>query len=197
MYTFDNNGNRFHNSCIIYDGAKIGSNNYFGAFCVIYPDTLIGNNNYFVSHCSIGSPPEHTAFLASGEDVKGVIIGSNNRFSEFVTVNQGTHTATEIGSNNTLLKNAHVGHDTVIGNNCTITVNVAIAGHCVIEDYVNIGLNASLHQFAHVPTGTMLGMGCVLPKTKKLSEFMIYVGNPAKELKENTYMINKLKNINN
>jgi len=38
----------------------------------------------------------------------------------------------------------------------------------------------------------MLGMGCVVPKKKRIEPYAVYVGNPANKLKENQYLIDKL-----
>lgn len=191
MYKYDSNSNQIHESAVIYNGANVGSNNYYGPFCTIYSDAIIGHNNKFVSHCSIGSPPEHKSALSKNEWLK-VIIGNDNRFNEFVTVNCGTENNTYIGSNCFLLRGSHVGHDAIIGNNVTLSCNALVGGHSIIEDDVNFGLGSICHQFSYIGRGAMIGMGTVIPKKKRILPFKTYIGNPVRELKDNQHLIDKL-----
>jgi UDP-N-acetylglucosamine acyltransferase len=81
------------------------------------------------------------------------------------------------------MKHAHIGHDCNIQSNVTISCGAKIGGHSIIEQYSNIGLNAVLHQFAHVEEGCMIGASAFF---KGESEpYTKYAGVPARKLGEN------------
>ena len=110
--------NEIHPTAIIEDTVKLGTGNKIGAYCVIAGDTVIGNNNHFVSHCSIGQEAEHKSFFGKGGKT---LIGDDNRFSEFVTIHRGTKRETSIGRNNIFLRGSHLGHDSIVQDNITIS----------------------------------------------------------------------------
>lgn len=185
------NGNIIHSTAIIDKSVVLGSNNYIGPYCVITGEVTIGNNNRFESHVSIGAMAQHRDHKTR---VRGVIIGNDNVFREFVTVHSGIHTYTSIGNQCYLMNYVHIPHDCVIGNVVTISNNVQIAGHVTISDFCNIGLSAVIHQFSYLGQGAMLGMGCVVPKKKRILPYKTYIGAPCRELKDNEVLI-KRQNI--
>lgn len=107
-----------------------------------------------------------------------VEIGSGN------IICAGTILTTDIalGNQNIINLNCTVGHDTVIGNFCTIAPMVAISGNVHLDDLTEVGTSASIRQGIKISKGGMLGMGGVL--TKNIDENQIFVGNPAKFLKD-------------
>jgi UDP-N-acetylglucosamine acyltransferase len=92
---------------------------------------------------------------------------------------------TQIGNNNFFMKHSHVGHDVVLWNDCIISCGVKIGGHCIIENKVNIGLNASIHQRQTIAEGCMIGMSSVITKKLITQPFCKYAGNPAKYIGKN------------
>lgn len=191
MYKIDENGNSIHDTAIVYKGCALGSNNIIGPYCIIYPNAIIGNNNKFVSHCSIGASPQHKEFENTHN--KKAIIGNTNVFREFCTVHSGALEDTVIGDLNYFMVYVHIPHDAILGNNITIANNCQIGGHTIIEDHANLGLGSIIHQFSYIGTGAMIGMGSVVTKKKRVNPFTVYIGNPINQLKENKYLIDKLK----
>jgi UDP-N-acetylglucosamine acyltransferase len=181
--------NYIHPTAIIGENVKIGIGNYIGAYCVIQGNTEIGNNNHFEAFCSIGAEPEHKSFF--GKENKGTKIGNDNRFREYVTVNAGCYQTTIIEDNSIFLRNSHVGHDSYISSNCTISCNVLIGGHSIIGTGVNMGLGSICHQFSQIGAYAMIGMGAIITKNNQPKCFQTFVGNPAKFLKYNTYQFDK------
>lgn len=175
--------NTISNTAIIHPEAIIGDNNVFGPFCIVHKNVEIGDNNVFYSHVSIGSPAEHKAATSVDE---GVVIGSNNSFREFTTINQGTKNPTIIGSNGYFMRGVHFGHDCVIEDFVTIACNAIIGGHTVIMKHANIGLGAMIHQNQIIAPGAMIGMGAVVIKKSIIEPWKTYGGNPASYLGENT-----------
>jgi UDP-N-acetylglucosamine acyltransferase len=68
----------------------------------------------------------------------------------------------------------------------TLSCNVLIGGHSTIMKGCNLGLGSIVHQFSVIGAYSMLGMGCIVPKSKRIEPGFIYVGNPARMLKMNT-----------
>jgi UDP-N-acetylglucosamine acyltransferase len=174
--------NQIHPTAIISDTVKIGSGNYIGPYSIITGDTEIGDNNYIASHVVIGSPAEHKEYFGK---IGKVIIGNNNRINEFVTINQGTLKPTRLHDNIIMLRGSHVGHDSEIFDNVTISCNVMVGGHSSILEYANIGLGASLHQYSVIGSVCMVGMGSVVIKSSEARPCVTIGGNPARFLKKN------------
>ena len=184
------NNNIIHHTAIIGDEVKLGNNNRIGPYSIIIGNVEIGDNNTFHSFTSIGNEPEHKEFF--NKPNKGTIIGNNNIFREYVTVNSGCFEPTKVGNSNLFLRGSHVGHDTQIKNNCTISCNVLIGGHSKINNNVNMGLGSICHQFTEIAPYSMIGMGAIITKKVKPTCFGVFVGNPAYLLKENSFLKNKL-----
>ncbi len=96
-----------------------------------------------------------------------LIIGSNNTFREFSTVNLATSKGdkkTEIGNNGYFMAYTHVGHDCKVGNNVTIANDSHLGGHCEIEDGVTIGGVCAFNQFTKVGRGAFVAGSSVVNK---------------------------------
>lgn len=87
-----------------------------------------------------------------------------------------------IGKHNIININCTVGHDCNFGDFCTIAPISAISGNVILGELVEVGTAATIRQGAKLEKGSMLGMGGVL--TKDIPPNNIFVGNPAKFLKE-------------
>ena len=177
--------NYIHPTAIIGDDVQLGDDNYIGAFCYITGKTIIGNNNRFEAFCSIGTEPEHKDYF--DEPNQGVVIGNYNRIKEFVTINAGCQKPTTLHNNILALRGCYIGHDSTIYDDCTISANVLIGGHCLLGYSVNMGLGSICHQFSKIGSYSMIGMGAIITKKVQPQCFGVYVGNPAKYIKENNY----------
>lgn len=178
--------NYIHSTAIIDKDVVIGENNHIGPYCYITGNTVIGNNNRFEAFCSIGTEPEHKSYF--GKDNKGVIIGDNNTIREYVTINAGCEIPTVLKNNIIMLRGSHIGHDSIINDNCTISCNVLIGGHSILGKNVNMGLGSICHQFSKIGSYCMIGMGAIITKTFEQRCFGVFVGNPARYIKENEYL---------
>jgi UDP-N-acetylglucosamine acyltransferase len=176
--------NYIHQTAIVDSSVVMGKNNFIGPFTTIGPDVEIGDGNRFESYCSIGSPPEHKQFFKSSDN-KGVKIGSNNTFREFVTVNAGAFRRTEIGDGCIMLRGSHHSHDSIMENLVTLSCNVLIGGHGHVMEGANVGLGAITHQYQVIGAYCILGMGTIVPKGIDLLPGYKFVGNPARMLSRN------------
>lgn len=189
-------GNNIHQTAIIGNNVKIGTNNTICENVIINGNVVIGDNNYigpfshisnnveikdgnkFFGQLSIGSLGEMGSkgdvFIEDGK----VIIGSHNVFREFVTVNSPVRRkTTAIGNNCYFMARSHIPHDATIMNNVIMATNSIIGGGCIINDFAYIGLGSITHQWLTVGESAMLGMNSV--NTKNIPPFSIVVGVPS------------------
>jgi len=166
---------RIHPSAVIDDGAVIGAGTEVGPFCHIGPRVVLGAGVVLKSHvvvagrtevgdetaifpfACIGEVPQDLKFR--GEETR-LVIGKRNRIREGATMNPGTEGGggvTRIGDDGLFMANSHVAHDCQIGDRVILVNNVAVAGHCVLEDDVIVGGLSGVHQFVRIGRGAMIG----------------------------------------
>ena len=164
-----------HKTAIIDSKTKLSDTVKIGAYSIIGPNVQIGNNVVIHSHVNItgntkigegtkifpfsciGTNPQDLKF--KGEETN-LVIGKNNTFREYVTVNPGTLGGgglTKIGDNCLFMISSHVAHDCSIGDNVIIANNVPLGGHVTIEDNVIIGGNSAVQQFTRIGKLAMIG----------------------------------------
>lgn len=184
-----------HNSSIIEDGASIGENvsigafSYIGSNVIIGDNTTIGNNvsiegkttigknNKIYSYAFLGSDPQDLKF--DGEDSE-LIIGDNNTFREFSSINKGTQgggNKTIFGNNNLIMSHVHIGHDCIFHNNCIVVSGCVLGGHIELENNVILGGATGIHQFVKIGEYAMTAGGSVL--VSDLPSYCICEGNRA------------------
>ncbi|MCB5230006.1 MAG: acyl-ACP--UDP-N-acetylglucosamine O-acyltransferase [Candidatus Cloacimonas sp.] len=163
-----------HHLAVVDKQAKIGENVKIGPFCIVGPNvqigdncvletnvrldgyTTIGKNNRFHHSAVVGTACQDLKY--KGEPTK-LIIGDNNTFREFVTVNPSAtlDEDTTIGSNCLIMAYCHIAHNCHVGNN-VIMANVAtLAGHVTVGDFVTIGGLSAVHQFVTIGDYTFIG----------------------------------------
>jgi UDP-N-acetylglucosamine acyltransferase len=152
----------------------IGSGTIVGAYTRIEGPTTIGERNHFYGHASIGGPPQDLKYKRERTEL---VIGNDNVFREFVTINRGTTgggALTTIGNGNFFMAYAHVAHDCHVGSN-TIFANCAtLAGHVDVGDFAQVGAFSAVHQFCRVGEHAFIGGGTmctqdVLPYAKTVA----------------------------
>ena len=145
--------------CYIGDGVEVGDGTEFGPHCSVLGPTRIGARNRFVGHCAVGGEPQDKKF--AGEHTE-LVIGDDNTFREFVTLNRGTGSGggvTRIGDHNWMLAYVHVAHDCDVGNHCIFSNNATLAGHVTVGDHVILSGFAGVHQFCRIGAHAFVGMG--------------------------------------
>ena len=167
---------------VIDASATIGKNVNIGPWTVVGPNVEIGDDCTIASHVvlkgptQIGKNTKIYQFSSVGEDTpdlkyKGeptrLVIGENNVIREGVTIHRGTiqdRSETTIGDNNLIMAYCHIGHDSVLGNNCILVNNASLAGHVVVDDWVILGGYSLVHQNCRVGEHAFTGMGSAIGK---------------------------------
>lgn len=131
----------------------------------------IGKNNVIYPNTCIGFEPQHLKYVPGTG--AGVIIGDGNTLREGVTIHRAYHDEhpTTLGSNNFLMCNSHLGHDAVVGDNCTLANGVLLAGHVTVFDNVTLGGNSGAHQFCRI--GRLAMISGVIAVTQDVPPFCI------------------------
>ncbi|NQV19145.1 MAG: acyl-ACP--UDP-N-acetylglucosamine O-acyltransferase [Armatimonadetes bacterium] len=165
---------KIHPSAIVNPKAEIGENIEIGPFCIIGPNVIIGDNctlfsnviidgnttigsgNKFFHSAVIGTIPQDLKY--KGEPTR-LIIGDNNTFREFATVNLSAtmDEPTRIGDNCLLMAYSHIAHNCRLGSNLIIANAVNFAGHIHVEDFVIIGGMSAIHQFVKIGKYAFIG----------------------------------------
>jgi UDP-N-acetylglucosamine acyltransferase len=164
---------------------RIGAGSILGPHLRIEGPTTIGERNHFIGQASIGTQPQDLKF--KGEKTE-LVIGNDNTFREFVTINRGTLGGggiTTIGSSNFFMAYAHVAHDCHVGSNTIFANNATLAGHVEVGDFTTVGAFSAVHQFCRVGEHAFIGGGSIC--TQDVLPFVKTVGNrPAKTYGVNT-----------
>ncbi|MBU2708635.1 gamma carbonic anhydrase family protein [Zooshikella marina] len=79
------------------------------------------------------------------------------------------------------------GYPLQIGNEVTVGHKAILHG-CTIDDQVLIGMGATIMDGAHVCSHVVVGAGSVVPPGKRLNSGYLYVGTPARPVRELTDM---------
>ncbi len=145
--------------------------------------TILGDNVTIGPFCIIGAPAESKKVW--GQKGHGVTIGNNVIIHGHVTIDSGATRSTYIGDDTFIMKGVHIGHDAEIQNGVTIAPHALIGGYVMIGEKTNLGMGCIIHQRLYIPRYCMIGMGSVITKKTELTENGVYVGAPARWIREN------------
>lgn len=166
---------KIHQTAIIDEKAKLGSEVKVGPYSVVGPDVTLGDGVELMSHVvveghtSVGAGTRIFPFSSIGHqpqdlkyhgEVSRLEIGERNVIREHVTMNPGTEGGgllTKVGNECLFMVGAHVAHDCVISDNVILVNNATLGGHVVIDEWAIIGGLAAVHQFVRIGRHAMIG----------------------------------------
>jgi UDP-N-acetylglucosamine acyltransferase len=152
-------------SCLVGPYSTIGPNVVLGEDCelishvVLDGHLVVGKRNRFYSFACVGVAPQDLKY--KGEPT-GAALGDDNIIRESVTISRGTvggGGTTRVGSHCLIMAYAHIGHDSVIGDNCILANSATLAGHVIVEDYATVGALNQVHQFCRIGKYAYTGGG--------------------------------------
>lgn len=164
-----------HPTAIVDPGARIAPSANVGPYTIIGSDVEIGEECEFLAHVylqgplkmgarnrffpysSIGAVPQDQKFQGEHSET---IIGDDNTFREFITVQRGTTgggALTSIGSGCLVMAYTHIAHDCRLGDKVILGNGVTLAGHVVIQNCANVGAFSGVHQFCRVGEHALIG----------------------------------------
>lgn len=159
-------------------GVEIGEETVIGPHVVVRGPSIIGARNRIFQFSSVGEDPSDRKY--AGEPTT-LHLGDENTIREGVTIHRGTiqgRSDTVIGNRCVFMPYVHVAHDAVVGDDCTLVNNAAIAGHVTVEAHAILGGYSLVHQYCRVGAHAFCGMGAVV--TRDVPAFVTVVGNPAR-----------------
>jgi UDP-N-acetylglucosamine acyltransferase len=164
-----------HPTAIVDARARVAESAEIGPYCVVGPEveigartrlmanlylegpTWIGEDNVFYPYSTVGVAPQDLKYKGERAETR---IGDRNRVREFVSIHRGTEgggLVTSIGNDNLLMVQAHVAHDVRIGDHVILGNSVGVAGHVVIEDWVDVSPCSGIHQFCRIGRHAFVG----------------------------------------
>jgi UDP-N-acetylglucosamine acyltransferase len=166
-----------HETAIVHARTRIADDTEVGPLCVVGAGVELDSEVRLLSHvvvtgpsrigarvivhpfAVIGGPPQDRSH--TGEPTT-LDVGERSIVREHVTIHRGTKKdrgITRVGRRTLLMAGAHVAHDVVVGDDCTITNAVQLGGHAVIGDHANIGAAAAIGPYVRVGEGSFVAAG--------------------------------------
>ncbi|MFD0409179.1 acyl-ACP--UDP-N-acetylglucosamine O-acyltransferase [Kitasatospora sp. NPDC127116] len=159
-----------HPTAVVHPDAQVHPEATVGPMCIIGPDvrvgrgtnlighvwvegpTVIGEDNQVFPFACLGGPSQTRSRPVDAEPM--LVIGDRNQIRETVTIHRGStaSSTTRIGDDCLIMASVHIGHDCVIGNGCVVSSGSCIAGHCRLDDFVNLSGMVFVVQNLHVGT---------------------------------------------
>jgi sugar O-acyltransferase (sialic acid O-acetyltransferase NeuD family) len=103
-------------------------------------------------------------------------IGENTLVAE----GNSLHHMARVGNNVILLSGVHVGHGSVIEDDCFVASHVVIGGSCRVGRGSFLGLNTCVVSFLSVAEDCYIGAGAVI--MRDTAPRQVYFGNPARPI---------------
>ena len=185
-----------HPSAVISPRAELGDGVYVGPYCTVGDEvrlglrvrleshvvvdgrTEIGDDTHVFPFASIGLEPQDLKYRGEPAETR---VGRRNRIREFVTIHRGTEGGgmlTSVGDDCLIMAQAHVAHDSRVGDRVIMANAATLAGHVEVQDGANVGAYSGVHQFCRVGREAYVGGYTVV--VKDALPFALTVGNHAK-----------------
>ena len=168
---------------------KIKGNLVHKTAVINWSDLVIGKNNKIGPYVVIGNLGQWKKKKKSGK----IYIGNNNTFNEYTNIHLPTSLKkkTFIGNNNYIMNSTTIDHDCYIENNVILSSNVTLGGNVHIMKNSNLGIKTIVHQNQVIGSYSMIGMGSIVTKKKKIKPGYIFYGKPVRVVKKNNLALKK------
>jgi UDP-N-acetylglucosamine acyltransferase len=159
---------------VVDEGVELGANCVIGPHAYLTGLTTIGAGNQFHAGCVIGDAPQDLKYK---DEPTRLRIGDHNVFREHTTVHRSTKTdgETVVGSHNFFMANAHIGHNSRLGDHIIIANGVLLGGYVTVQDRAFLSGNCLVHQFTRVGTLALMQGGSAI--SQDLAPFTIARGD--------------------
>ena len=162
------------NNCIIHPNVTINAYTEIGNNVVIQAGSVIGSDAFYYN-----TKKNRDVWFKRMESCGHVVIEDDVELGASCTIDRGVTAETRIGAGTKMDNQVHIGHDVVIGKNCLLAAQVAIAGGTTLKDGVTlwgqVGVSKTLTIHNNVTVLAQSGVG------KDLEEGKVYWGSPADE----------------
>ena len=170
---------------------KIKGNFVHPTAVINWKSLIIGKGNTIGPYVVIGNQAQWKNKKNSGK----IIIGNRNVFNEYTNIHLPTtlKKKTYIGNDNYVMNSTTIDHDCYIEDNVILSSNVVLGGNVYVMKHANLGIKSIVHQNQIIGSYSMIGMGSIVTKTKKILPGYIYFGKPIKKIKKNILSLKKNK----
>lgn len=149
--------------------------NYISPSSVIYPNCIIGAEG-------INLVKDPNGKRIQMKHMGNVVIEDDVHVLSFVSIPRAVFGSTTVKRGVHIAHHVNVGHNCFIDEDSVVTSGAILGGSSRLGKNVVIGLGAIIKPKVKICGGVFVGMGAVV--TSDIVEPGIYVGNPAKYLKE-------------
>jgi UDP-N-acetylglucosamine acyltransferase len=155
---------------VIEGPVRIGARTRILAHAYLTGNTILGADNVVHPGATIGGEPQDSSYKGTPA---GVRIGDRNLLREHCEIHRATKEDgwTEIGDDNFLMSQAHVGHDCRLGNGIVLATGATLGGHVTVDDRAFISGNCVVHQFVRV--GRLVMMRGLSRTSRDVPPFLI------------------------
>jgi UDP-N-acetylglucosamine acyltransferase len=164
--------------CTVGDEVRLGARVRLESHVVVDGRTGIGDDTHVFPFASVGLEPQDLKYRGEPAETR---VGRRCRIREFVTVHRGTEGGgmlTSVGDDCLIMAQAHVAHDSRVGDRVIMANAATLAGHVEVQDGANVGAYSGVHQFCRVGREAYVGGYSVV--VKDALPYALTVGNHAK-----------------
>ena len=158
-------GTRICAGAIVRHGTSIGKR------CLVREGAVIGGEGFTMAPDEDGKPFRLHCLA-------GVVLADDVEIGANTTVCRGQSRDTQIGRWTKVDDGTYLAHDVLLGEQVTVTSNVALGGFVEIGDRSYLGMNCTVKQLLTVGSDTTIGMGAVV--TKAIGDGVVAFGSPAR-----------------
>lgn len=137
--------------CTLTGRIRIAAGTSLLGHCYLQGPLEIGKGNRIYPFVCLGYPPQDYKWDPDRAGA-GLIIGDLNVIREHVTIHRATSEdrPTIVGDRNMFMVGSHVAHDVIVGDGCVFANGTMLAGHCRVQDMVNVGGGGGVGQHTWV-----------------------------------------------
>jgi UDP-3-O-[3-hydroxymyristoyl] glucosamine N-acyltransferase len=111
----------------------------------------------------------------------GTVLEDDVEIGPLCVIDRGTFTDTIIKRGTKIDCRVHIGHNSIIGEDCGIAAETVMAGHVTVGDRAFVGMNVSIREGTKIGKDAFVGAGAVV--VANVPAGITVVGNPAKPLR--------------
>lgn len=160
--------------CIIHPNVVIHDHSIVGDNVIIQSGTVIGSDGFYYN-----TRKNRDMWYKKMQSCGHVVIEDFVEIGAGCTIDRGVTDVTRIGAGTKLDNMVHVGHDVIIGKNCLLAAQVAIAGGTTLKDGVTlwgqVGVSKTLTIGNNVTVLAQSGVG------KDLEDNSVHWGSPSED----------------
>ena len=158
-------------NCIIHANAVINYNCVVGDNCIIHSNVVVGAEAFYYKKRATG----YDKLLSGGR----AVLENDVELGAGTTIDRGVTADTTIKRGTKIDNLCHVGHDTVIGEDCLFAAHTGIAGCTVVGNSVTMWGRVGVSSGLTIGDEAMiLACSCI---SKSLEGKKTYFGTPAEE----------------